>query len=155
MKNLTELIPKAMSFADDSFESGEERQKALTERHDNDMKSDNWLSKSIRPLSLLVLLCLEILIVLLNAFGYNVSVEITAQIGLLLLSAFGFYFNSKKAERIADKNVKANIAIEKEKAKVVKKDERIERRKKRKLIRRMFKHEEEDFDKNTDKLDEI
>lgn len=156
MKDLTKTIISAGNIADDSFESAEERQQALSMRHKADMGSDNWLSKSIRPITLIVLLALEALLILLDAFGREISIELQLQIGALLMSAFGFYFNSKKAERIAEKNAKANIEIEKQKIQDKHENNRLERKLKRKSSRRFFNHDEDDFEKNTNnKEDEL
>lgn len=117
MKNLVGNIVKGAEIVDDFHESGEERQKALSDRHSVDMASDNFLSKTIRPITLIWLLALETLVVLLDSFGYSVDVTTKGQVGVLLLSAFGFYFQSKKNERVAEKNAKANIELERIKTK--------------------------------------
>ena len=56
------------------------------------------------------------------------DVVLTGQIGTLLFGAFSFYFNSKKGERIAEKNAKANIEIVKMEMENNKKKERAARR---------------------------
>ena len=48
---VTNLVDTVGKHADELFESGEERQKALTERHNTDMMSDSWLSKNVRPIA--------------------------------------------------------------------------------------------------------
>ena len=117
--------------------SDKERQKFLSARHSADMQSDNWLSKSIRPLSLLILLFLETLIVVLSALGYSVDTAITTQLGALLMGAFGFYVNSRRLEKVA--TIKASSeekksrmetkAMIKEKRKLSRHQRKIERRK--------------------------
>jgi len=59
----------------------------------------------------LVLLFLEILIVILSAFGHKIPDEILIQHGTLLASSIGFYFYSKKSERVATRNADANAKI--------------------------------------------
>ena len=113
MKDLVKNIFKGAEVVDNFTKSAEERQATLSERHTADMASDSWLSKSIRPLVLVVLLLLQILIVVLSAFGLHVDVAIVTQHGVLLTGAFGFYFNSRKAEKVAAQNAKANIRLEK------------------------------------------
>lgn len=146
LQNYINSGKEILSTVDNFHESGGERQAVLTERLQIDMNSDSMPSKLIRPFTLFTLLMLEILIVLLSAYGYPVPTEITVQVGLLLSAAFGFYFNSKKHERIAEKrakadidlaqqNIKANIEVERIKAKtdsiLQKKSAREERRKAR------------------------
>lgn len=136
MKDLIGSVFKGAEVVDKLTESGVERQKTLTDRHNADMTSDNWLSKSIRPLSLLILLVLQIFVVVWSAYGKHVDPVIVGELGILLSSAFGFYFNSKKAERLASQNAKANIEIKKLEAKesikqgrkVARKERRAERR---------------------------
>ncbi|MDB4302989.1 hypothetical protein N9936_01285 [bacterium] len=122
------LIGTGLNFLDDSTESAEERQKTLSDRHANDMQSDNWLSKSIRPLALLILLGLQIVIVALSAFGFHVDMAIVVQHGTLLMTAFGFYFSSRKAEKIAAQKAKSEINIKELEAKTAFKQSRRDRR---------------------------
>ena len=111
-----EAVKGGSKIVDKHTESAEERNKTLSDRHEQDMNSDNRLSKSIRPMTLLILLGLELIVVVLSAMGKTVDQTIVIQLGVLLSGAFGFYFNSKKAERVAAKNALANIRIEKIKA---------------------------------------
>ena len=144
MIDLTKNIFKAADTVDKFTESGEERSKTLTARHAADMGSDNWLSKSIRPLSLLILLGLQCFVVVFSAFGHHVDSVIVGQLGTLLLGAFGFYFNSKKIERVAAQNAKANVDIEKLKSKHGIKQERKQLRHDRKMERRRFEDQDRD-----------
>ncbi len=126
MKNLIKTAVKGAQIADDFHLSGEEKEQQLTGRHERDMNSDNWLSKSIRPLTLLCLMVLQILMVILSSLGYHVDETIVIQHGVLMSGAFGFYFNSRKAEKVAAQNAKANIELEKIKTKQEVKKERKE-----------------------------
>lgn len=127
---------KATQAVDKFHLSEQEKQEQLSSRHERDMNSDNWLSKSIRPLVLLILLGLEILIVLLSAFGYSVDQAIIVQIGVLLSGAFGFYFSSRKSEKVAAQNAKANVEMERMRTKHDMKMERKELKASRKAARR-------------------
>jgi len=115
--DIAKFITGAGKTADELTESGEERQAVITERLKIDMASDNWLSKSIRPLTLIFLLICEGIIIIAGAMEVEVDGVITGQIGLLLGSAVGFYFDSKRRERIADKATTATIRMEKMKLK--------------------------------------
>ena len=132
MKNLISQALKTAEVVDGFTESGGERQKTLSDRHTADMSSDNWLSKSIRPMTLLILLALEALVIVLEAAGFAISLDTKLQLGGLLGAAISFYFASKKSERVAAQNAKANVHIEKMKVK----SERKEARFKRRLMRR-------------------
>lgn len=135
------LLEEGSDFADDSFLSEEENQKNLSERHKTDMLSDNWLSKSIRPLSLLVLLSVVAFMGVMAAIGKDVDQVIFGEISILLMSAFGFYFKSRRQEKIATKKAIASIQIEKMKTKNVVKEGNRNNRMKR---RRERKQERED-----------
>lgn len=74
----------------------------LTKRLETDMSSDSWLSKNIRPLSLVYL---TVVVSILTLFDGNVGEFTinTAYIELfksLLLMAFTFYFGSRGVEKI-------------------------------------------------------
>jgi len=136
IKDLTKLTESGGKIIDDVHYSSEEKDKSINKRHEVDMNSDSWLSKNVRAITLLFLLfCQGVLI---GGWLYGIKPDnfITGQIGTLLFGAFSFYFNSKKGERIAEKNAKANIEIVKMEMKNNKKKEiaamRLERIKARK-----------------------
>lgn len=109
---IKDVVTTVGNQADKFHESSEERQKELTKRLEIDMASDNKLSKMIRPLTLLILLFFEGLVIVLDAFDYTVPTDTKIQLGVLLAAAIGFYFDSKKSERTAQKNAEANLKIE-------------------------------------------
>lgn len=131
MKDLTKVVDvadKALDTIDDNILSQQELQEMSSDRHEKDMLSDNWLSKSARPITLLSLLALQFLIVILAAFGYTIPVELMMQHGVLLGGAFSWYFAARKSEKVAAKNAVANIRIERIRAKEEKKEARHERK---------------------------
>jgi NADPH:quinone reductase-like Zn-dependent oxidoreductase len=136
VKNLVQAFTKGAETVDDLTESAEERQKELTERQRIDMGSDNWLAKAIRPLSLLILLGVVCFIGIMSTFGFDADPVILGELVVLLGSAFGFYFDSRKREKIAAKNAAANVEIEKLKSKTEARIERKEARLQRRLARR-------------------
>ena len=77
-------------------------ERELSDRHKADMVSDSWLSKNIRPLTLVFLLGL---VSILAVFDGNIGefvvedsyVDLYRQ---LLLLAFGFYFGSRGVEKV-------------------------------------------------------
>lgn len=100
---------------DNNFESGEERQGQLTERLRIDMASDSMLSKNIRPAILIYLVSAHFIILVASILGYKVPEVVSIEVTSLLFAAFGFYFNSKKGERIYEKKVKGSIDLEEKK----------------------------------------
>jgi len=75
-------------------------QSNVTERWKDDMGSDSWLSKNIRPLSLVAIFVGYFLFAFMSAFGYNANegyVNLLGQWGMLIMSA---YFGGKTLENI-------------------------------------------------------
>lgn len=116
LKQIDKILSTTTKAVDDSFESEEERQATLTERLRLDMMSDSKLAKMVRPIIALTLLGLEIIVVLAILWGVVVPEHIVYELGGLLFSAIGFYFNSRRNEKINEKKIEAAIKIEKIKA---------------------------------------
>ncbi len=118
---LTSLIPtlvnKGMDLFDKKFETDSEKlqkkaefekymqeqiqtawnkeQENLTERHKNDMQSDSWLSKNIRPMALIYLMALFTL-----AFFNDVPSTVLEMLRDLLMTVFVFYFGARTIEKV-------------------------------------------------------
>lgn len=78
----------------------------LTKRQANDMTSDSWLSKNVRPGTLVFLISSTVLLAYLTIFFLppDKAALIEPWIGLLTnldLAAIGFYFGSRGAEKIS------------------------------------------------------
>ena len=74
----------------------------LTKRMEADMKSDSWLSKNIRPMTLVFILVVYSLFALMSAWDIEVNnnyVELLGQWGMLIMS---FYFGGRTLEKIID-----------------------------------------------------
>jgi hypothetical protein len=79
----------------------------ITKRWTADMASDSWLSKNIRPLTLLLILGGYFVFALMSAFDidtHKAYVELLGQWGLVVMTA---YFGSRGAEKIAEMKYKA------------------------------------------------
>jgi hypothetical protein len=74
----------------------------LTKRHQADMSSDSWLSKNIRPLMLVALFTAYTGFALASVFDYDTKTAYVDLLGQWGMLAFGFYFGSRGAEKIAD-----------------------------------------------------
>ena len=75
----------------------------VSSRWDADMGSDSWLSKNIRPLTLIAILIGYFVFATASAFGLDVKqayVELLGQWGMLIMSA---YFGGRTLEKIMDK----------------------------------------------------
>lgn len=77
--------------------------KAVTERWQADMASDSWLSKNIRPMTLIAIFVAYFLFAALSAGGINVNesyVKLLGEWGQLIMLA---YFGGRTAEKIMEK----------------------------------------------------
>jgi len=83
-------------------------QNNLTDRHKADMSSDSWLSKNIRPATLIFILVTYAIFGLMSAWDVEVNepyVELLGQWGMLIMS---FYFGGRTLEKIIDMRAKSN-----------------------------------------------
>ena len=67
-----------------------------------DMNSDSWLSKNIRPMTLIAILVGYFIFAMMSAFDMNTNekyVELLGQWGMLIMS---FYFGGRTLEKIID-----------------------------------------------------
>lgn len=79
-----------------------QEQSELTKRQENDMRSDSWLSKNIRPMTLIAILTGYFIFAMLSAFDIETNskyVELLGQWGMLIMS---FYFGGRTLEKIID-----------------------------------------------------
>jgi hypothetical protein len=77
-------------------------QNNLTDRLKADMSSDSWLSKNIRPMTLVYILVAYLLLAILDAALIDIAdafVELLGQWGMLVMS---FYFGGRTLEKIMD-----------------------------------------------------
>jgi uncharacterized membrane protein (DUF106 family) len=80
----------------------------LTKRHTADMASDSWLSKNIRPGTLIFILIVYSTFAMMSAWDIEVNnnyVELLGQWGMLIMS---FYFGGRTLEKIIDMKAKKN-----------------------------------------------
>jgi hypothetical protein len=81
----------------------EVEQENVTRRAEADMASDSWLSKNIRPMTLIFLLTAYSGFAIASIFEYETRgayVELLGQWGMLVMS---FYFGGRTMEKIADR----------------------------------------------------
>jgi len=78
-------------------------QQNITDRWKADMGSDSWLSKNIRPMTLIAILCAYFVFASASAFGWSVNesyVKLLGEWGQLIMLA---YFGGRTAEKIFTK----------------------------------------------------
>jgi uncharacterized membrane protein (DUF106 family) len=82
------------------LEADLKEQEELTKRLQADMTSDSWLSKNIRPLTLVAIFTGYFMFAMMSAFGHNANeayVTLLGQWGMLVMS---FYFGGRTLEKI-------------------------------------------------------
>jgi len=85
-------------------------QQELTKRLEADMTSDSWLSKNIRPMTLIAILAGYFIFAGLSAAKIDVNseyVQLLGQWGMLIMS---FYFGGRTLEKIMDMKSKEKDA---------------------------------------------
>ena len=81
-------------------------QQELTKRQQADMASDSWLSKNIRPITLIAILAGYFVFAMMSAFGMDANesyVQLLGNWGMLIMS---FYFGGRTLEKIVDMRTK-------------------------------------------------
>tara|TARA_R110000744_G_scaffold102940_1_gene197573 strand:+ start:58 stop:465 length:408 start_codon:yes stop_codon:yes gene_type:complete len=80
-----------------------ELEKEITSRHKNDMISDSWLSKNIRPLLTIFSLVLYTIFSITdgNIGNFNIQDNYVSMLGQIVIMSLGFYFTSRGIEKTA------------------------------------------------------
>jgi len=86
----------------DELQADMNEQDNLTERAKNDMASDSWLSKNIRPMALIAVFAAYFLFAMMSAFGHNANENYVTLLGQWGMLIFSFYFGSRGMEKIAE-----------------------------------------------------
>lgn len=85
-----------------------QEQGELTKRQENDMRSDSWLSKNIRPMTLIAILTGYFIFAMMSAFDLDTNekyVELLGTWGMVIMS---FYFGGRTMEKIIDMKNKSD-----------------------------------------------
>ena len=77
-------------------------EKEISTRWDSDMKSDSWLSKNIRPMTLAFLVISTVLMIFIDAGTINFVVEEkwTDLLQIVLITVIGAYFGGRSLEKV-------------------------------------------------------
>ena len=116
----TELVKEVGNVVDDLTTSDEERllakqkleqmifdfeskmQEEVTERWKADMQSDSWLSKNVRPLTLMFLVVSTVLMIFIDAGAIKFVVDSNWKdlLQVVLITVIGSYFGGRSYEKI-------------------------------------------------------
>ena len=80
-------------------------EKEISSRWDADMKSDSWLSKNVRPLTLIFLVISTVLLIFIDAglINFVVDAKWTDLLQLVLITVIGAYFGGRSLEKRSKK----------------------------------------------------
>jgi len=109
VKSIGEAIDRNVTSTEERMRLYNELQKILndadhelTARHASDMASDSWLSKNVRPITLLGLITLYLIFALLDGFGLlhlnPAYIDMLQQLCIIVLT---FYFGSRGIEKVS------------------------------------------------------
>ena len=88
------------------------QQHEITKRWQSDMSSDSWLSKNIRPMTLIAILTGYFTFAMMSAFGIETRgayVELLGQWGIVVMTA---YFGGRTVEKVMDMKEKTKSNAE-------------------------------------------
>ena len=79
-----------------------EMEKNITSRWEADLKSDSWLSKNVRPLTLVFLIVCTMLLIFIDAGAINFEVKSSwvDLLQLVLITVIGAYFGGRSLEKV-------------------------------------------------------
>ena len=79
-----------------------EMEKNITARWEADLKSDSWLSKNVRPMTLIFLIVCTMLLIFVDAGTINFEVKSSwvDLLQLVLITVIGAYFGGRSFEKI-------------------------------------------------------
>ena len=77
-------------------------EKEISSRWDADMKSDSWLAKNVRPLTLIFLVISTVLLIFIDAgvIDFVVEAKWTDLLQLVLITVIGAYFGGRSFEKV-------------------------------------------------------
>ena len=79
-----------------------EMQKQVSERWKSDMNSDSWLSKNVRPMTLIFLIICTMLLIFIDAgfLSFDVKDSYVDLLQLVLITVIGAYFGGRSLEKV-------------------------------------------------------
>lgn len=96
------LVEAGIRQREQELQFAQAQEAGISARWSADMLSDSWLSKNIRPVTLVYLLSAYTLLSVGSGFGFNVAqayVELLGQWSMLVMTA---YFGGRTLEKIVD-----------------------------------------------------
>ena len=81
-------------------------EKEISTRWHSDMNSDSWLSKNVRPMTLIFLVVSTVLLVFVDAglIAFDVKASWVDLLQLVLITVIGAYFGGRSLEKVKNNN---------------------------------------------------
>jgi hypothetical protein len=81
-------------------------EKEISTRWSSDMNSDSWLSKNVRPMTLIFLVVSTVLLVFVDAgfISFDVKASWVDLLQLVLITVIGAYFGGRSLEKVKNNN---------------------------------------------------
>jgi hypothetical protein len=81
-------------------------EKEISTRWNSDMNSDSWLSKNVRPMTLIFLVVSTVLLVFVDAglISFDVKASWVDLLQLVLITVIGAYFGGRSLEKVKNNN---------------------------------------------------
>ena len=88
------------------LDSENDLQRNVTDRWKADMSSDSWLSKNVRPMTLIFVLVCTMLLIFIDAgtIEFHVEEKWTDLLQLVLITIVGSYFGGRSIEKLKSNN---------------------------------------------------
>ena len=106
MEHEEELLSLRLEENKLDFEAIKAETAAVTERWAADMKSDSWLSKNIRPMTLIGILAGYFVFALMSAFGFDANVSYVTLLGNWGQIVMLAYFGGRTVEKVMEMKTK-------------------------------------------------
>ena len=78
----------------------------VTDRHKSDMNSDSWLSKNIRPATLIFIMSAFFIFAIMSACGVGVDEQYNSILSQIFMLSLSFYFGGRTIEKLAESKKK-------------------------------------------------
>jgi|TARA_R100001086_G_scaffold67436_3_gene31581 cation transport ATPase len=88
------------------LDSENDLQRNVTDRWKADMSSDSWLSKNVRPMTLIFVLVCTMLLIFIDAgtIEFHVEEKWTDLLQIVLITIVGSYFGGRSIEKLKSNN---------------------------------------------------
>ena len=79
-----------------------EMEKNITSRWEADLKSDSWLSKNVRPMTLIFLIVCTMILIFIDAgaISFSVDEDLKDLLKMTLMTCIGAYFGGRSYEKV-------------------------------------------------------